>query len=718
MAKKINYHELLNPAQAEAVTTLDGPVLVIAGAGSGKTRTLVYRVARLVESGMAPESILLLTFTRKAAQEMLDRAAALSDARCRFVSGGTFHSLAYKVLRTHAEELGYSRDFTILDRSDMEEILRSLTLELNLPKGGPVRLPKRGTLANILSKAANLQCPIDQFMNDEYGQFMEVIPQIMTLDRRYREYKQDHQLMDYDDLIINLRKLLKEKSQVRKELNHKYTHIMVDEYQDTNAIQADTVKWLGHEHRNVMVVGDDSQSIYSFRGADYRNMLDFPAHYPECKVIKLEQNYRSTQPILSLTNALMEQAQEKYTKCLYTQREGGQKPVVVDTQTAHEQALFIARHIQEALDEGKSIRDIAVLFRAAYHSFELEAQLTRQGIPYVKYGGFKFLESAHIKDFLAHMRVAVNPDEAVSWMRILRLLSHIGMGKSQKIIQWMRENQVRPQAVDQWPGAGKREKGLKGLAALLKGLTKRGLSPDKGVEQVLEYYLPILKERFDDYPRRRKELEQLIPMGARYKTLRAFLDDLVLDPPTSAADIEDTHGEKLTLSTVHSAKGLEWSEVIIIWALEGRFPPARALNNPMDLEEERRLMYVAATRAKDRLIFTYPGRESVPMWATYPHSANGVSSFIATIPRDFFYHESGSHSYRPLSKRTKRIPQPATHTPPPQDETPYRQGEQVKHPAFGMGVVSRMVSDNKVEVFFKSGGKKLLHLEYTVLEKI
>lgn len=719
MAKAINYHQVLNRAQAEAATTLDGPVLVIAGAGSGKTRTLIYRVARLVESGIPPESILLLTFTRKASQEMLDRAAALTDARCRFVSGGTFHSLAYKVLRTHAEELGYSRAFTILDRSDMEEILRSLVPELNIQKGGPVRLPKRGTLANILSKAANLQCPIDQFMSDEYGQFMDVIPQIVTLDRRYREYKQAHQLMDYDDLIINLRKLLAEKSHVRKELNQKYSHIMVDEYQDTNAIQAETVKWLGHEHRNVMVVGDDSQSIYSFRGADYRNMLDFPSHYPECKIIKLEQNYRSTQPILSLTNALMEQAGEKYTKCLYTEREGGQKPSVVDTRTPHEQALFIARHLREALDKGKAISDFAVLFRAAYHSFELEAELTRQGIPYMKYGGFKFLESAHIKDFLAHMRVAVNPDETVSWMRILRLLKNIGMGKSQKIILWMQENQIRPHAVAQWPGVGKREKGLKALGALLGALMKKGLAPDHGVKQVLDYYMPILKERFDDYPRRQKELEQLIPMAARYKKIGPFLDDLVLDPPTSAADIEDPGTrEKLTLSTVHSAKGLEWSEVFVIWALEGRFPPARALNNPMDLEEERRLMYVAATRAKDRLIFTYPGRESVPMWDTYPYSANGISSFIATIPRDFFYHESGAAVYQPLPKRPKRTQRPVTRIQHTNDSAPYTQGEQVRHPAFGLGVVSKMVSDDKVEVFFKSGGKKLLHLAYTVLEKI
>ncbi len=390
MTNKINYSEVLNPAQLEAVTFLDGPIIVIAGAGSGKTRTLVYRVARLVESGVSPESILLLTFTRKASQEMLDRAASLADPRCRFVSGGTFHSLAFKILKKHAEALGYANSFTILDRSDMEEVLRSLIPELQMAKKGQ-RFPKRGTLANILSKAANLQEPVEAFILEEYGQFIEVAPQIGNLGKLYAEYKKANQLMDYDDLIISLQRLLGDNKDIRTELSQKYSHIMVDEYQDTNAIQADIVKWLAHDHRNVMVVGDDSQSIYSFRGANYRNMLDFPSIFPETKIIKLEQNYRSTQPILALTNALMDQADEKYTKCLFTERGGGEKPRVIDTRTEHGQALLISNYLKQQMAEGQSINDFAVLFRAAYHSFELEAELTRQRIPYVKYGGFKFL---------------------------------------------------------------------------------------------------------------------------------------------------------------------------------------------------------------------------------------------------------------------------------------------------------------------------------------
>jgi len=718
LTNRIDYEKVLNPAQLQAVTASDGPILVIAGAGSGKTRTLVYRVARLVESGVPPESILLLTFTRKASQEMLDRAAGLSDARCRFVSGGTFHSLALKVLRRHAEALGYGNGFTILDRSDMEEVLRSLIPDLQMPKTAQ-RFPKRGTLANILSKAANLETPVEAFILEEYGQFVEVASQIEALGNLYTAYKRTHQLMDYDDLIISFQRLLRENRDIRRELSLQYGHIMVDEYQDTNGIQAEIVKWLAHEHQNIMVVGDDSQSIYSFRGANYRNMLDFPSLFPDVKVIKLEENYRSTQPILALTNALMEQADEKYTKCLFTKRSGGEKPTVINTKTEHGQALMISRYVKQQLAEGRSIDEFAVLFRAAYHSFELEAELTRQNIPYVKYGGFKFLESAHIKDFLAHMRVVVNRDEAISWIRILRLVRNVGLGKSQSIIQWMKKKEISPDEIATWPGAGKREGGgLKGLSALMGQLMAKDIRPKEAVEQVMAYYLPILKEKFDDYPRRQKELEQLIPMSERYKKMRGFLDDLVLEPPSSSADVESEEKDKhLTLSTVHSAKGLEWPVVFIIWVMEGRFPSAMAYKNPLDLEEERRLMYVAATRAKDRLIISYPGEASPPVWSSYQVSGNGLSSFIAALPNDLFSHEYGSVSVTRgeaggwKSGFTNRFKTRDS-------SRPFSQGEKVRHPAFGTGVVSKFVDGNKVEVFFKKAGRKLLHLEYTTLEKI
>jgi DNA helicase-2/ATP-dependent DNA helicase PcrA len=718
LTNKIVYNDVLNPAQLEAVMTTAGPVLVIAGAGSGKTRTLVYRVARLVETGVPPESILLLTFTRKAAQEMLERASSLSDARCRFVSGGTFHSLAHRVLRSHADLLGYTNAFTILDRSDMEEVIRSLVPALGMPKGMP-RFPKRGTLASILSKAANLQQPVDQLMMEEYGQFLEFLPQIEKLAILYAGYKKTHQMMDYDDLILYLRKLLEESEEVRKSLNRQYHFVMVDEYQDTNAIQADIVKWLAHEHRNIMVVGDDSQAIYSFRGASYRNMFDFPLQFPEAKVIKLEENYRSVQPILTMTNALMDQAEEKYTKCLFTKREGGEKPRIVNTRTEPEQAIFICRYIKEQMQRGRGLTDFAVLFRAGYHSFELEAELTRQGIRYVKYGGFKFLESAHIKDFLAHLRVVVNKEEAVSWVRILRLVKNVGQRKSQAIIQWMKANQVPPERLWEWPAAERENSRLKALAELLARLVSKNGKPKRAVEEVMEYYDPVLKEKFDDYPRRQRELEQLIPMASRYRKLGSFLDDLILDPPTSSADLEPGEkGDPLTLSTVHSAKGLEWPVVFIIWVMEGRFPPSRAYSNPPALEEERRMMYVAATRAKDQLIMCYPGQESVPSWQWGETGyRNGMSSFIQGLPEGVIARESAGIS--------KAFPdmgwQRSESSGYQQDEigsSGLCQGDRVKHPAFGPGIVSKLIADDKVEVLFRNAGRKLLHLEYTTLEKI
>ena len=697
--------------------TLHGPVLVIAGAGSGKTRTLVYRVARLVEKGVDPESILLLTFTRKASQEMLERAASLSDARCRFVSGGTFHSLANRVLRTHADLVGFSKSFTILDRSDMEEVIRSLIPELGVPKGTP-RFPKRGTFANILSKAANLQQPIDKFVMDEYGQFLEFLSQIELLGRLYGDYKKTNHMMDYDDLILYFRKLLTESEDVRENLSQQYRYVMVDEYQDTNGIQADIVKWLAHDHRNIMVVGDDSQAIYSFRGASYRNMFDFPVQFPEAKIIKLEQNYRSVQPILTVTNALMDQASEKYTKCLFTERKGGEKPRIVDTRTEPEQAMFVCQYIKEQVQHGRSITDFAVLFRAGYHSFELEAELTRQGVHYVKYGGFKFLESAHIKDFLAHLRVLVNREEAVSWVRILRLIKNVGQGKSNAIIQWMKAHQIPPEQVGQWPGARKGDLGLKALTKLLARLVSKNGKPKTAVEQVMAYYVPILKEKYDDHPRRQKELEQLIPMASRYKKLRGFLDDLILEPPTSSVDLNAAEKtQTLTLSTVHSAKGLEWPVVFIIWVMEGRFPPSRAYNDPLSLEEERRLLYVAATRAKDQLIICYPGQESMPVWQLSETGyQNGLSSFVRDLPEDIISRDSTG-----ITKRHDRDKWNNRHVfsfqADQRQSSGLAQGDRVNHPAFGPGIVSKLIGDDKVEVLFRNAGRKLLHLEYTTLEK-
>ena len=712
MTSTLDYKNVLNPSQLEAVMTIEGPVLVIAGAGSGKTRTLVYRVARLVEVGVDPESILLLTFTRKAAQEMLDRAAALSDPRCRLVSGGTFHSLAHRVLRVHGELLGFDRNFTIIDRSDMEEILQSLAKELKSPND-PIRVPKRGTLANMLSKAANLEISVQELIAREYPQFIDFTAMAISLSKTYAKYKKQNQLMDYDDLILNLRTLLSSNQELREQLAGRYRYIMVDEYQDTNKIQADIVRWLGNKHKNVMVVGDDSQSIYSFRGANYRNMFEFPEYFPDTRVIKLEENYRSTQPILSFTNALMDRAEEKYTKCLFTRRQGGGLPRLVNTRTEPEQALFVCREIKEKLNQGRKLSEIAVLFRAAYHSFELELELARQGLRYIKVGGFKFMESAHIKDLLAHFRVVLNPDDLVSWGRILRLVHGIGQAKSESIIRWIKENNTPVANLWKWPGAGRAQQGLQSLANFLSTLSTDGVAPKPAVERALDYYRPILAERYDDYPKRERELEQLVVMAGRYKGLRSFIDDLVLEPPTSAADMgPEQRGETLTLSTVHSAKGLEWSVVFIIWVMEGRFPSSQAYSDPLALEEERRLMYVAATRAKDELILCYPGQESIPSWQMgWNNNGGGLSCFLKDLPFSVVTHQvSGSSRMRgPSFDKTDR--------PAHGVAMGFSPGDRVQHPAFGAGVVSRMVGDEKVEVLFRNVGRKLLHLAYTTLEK-
>lgn len=695
--------------------TLDGPVLVIAGAGSGKTRTLVYRVARLVETGISPEKILLLTFTRKASGEMLERATGLADERCRHVSGGTFHSLAHRVLRNNANLLGFDNSFTILDRSDMEEVIQALVKETHIERGS-IRFPKRSTLASILSKAVNLQQPIESLMREEYSQFLEYVSDLTRIGELYKEYKKTNQLMDYDDLLIFFRKLLMENDEFRQSISIQYRYIMVDEYQDTNGIQADIVKWLAIDHRNIMVVGDDSQSIYSFRGANYRNMFDFPSIFKETEIIKLEENYRSTQPILTFTNALMDQAVEKYTKCLFTEREGGEMPEVINTRTDPEQAIFICRTIKERLAQGGALKDMSVLFRAAYHSFELELELARQEIPFVKYGGFKFMESAHIKDLLAHLRVVVNRNDTISWGRILRLVKNIGQRKSQTIIDWLRSGRSIHYNLNEWPGAGKGDKGLEALSKLLKQVSTKDMAPEKAVELSLKYYEPILRERFDDFPRRQKDLEQLLPMAGRYKKIRTLLDDLALDPPTSTTDIHSRPREDyLTLSTVHSAKGLEWPVVFIIWVMEGYFPTVKAHSSLESIEEERRLMYVAATRAKDQLILCYPGQEDLPAWSgAY---GGGLSSFIRSLPEDVMEYISP----KPLRKKTRiRWPVQLTRINQVEERDPssLRPGDRVRHPAFGYGVVSKFLDKEKVEVLFRDVGRKLLHLEYTTLEKV
>ena len=720
MPGKIRYEKVLNKAQLSAVTAPDGPILVIAGAGSGKTRTLVYRVAWLVERGVPPKDILLLTFTRKAAKEMLERAAKLTDGRCRQVSGGTFHSLAQHVLREEAKRVGFAPSFTIMDRSDMEEAAHALIHEVDGKKGA-MRLPRSSTISNILSKAANIEKSLAEIMETDYPQFLPVLPQIEHLLPIYKEYKRKNNLMDYDDLILFLRLLLKENEDIRLTLANRYKYIMVDEYQDTNTIQADIIRYLASPHKNVMVVGDDSQSIYSFRGANFKNMFEFPVSFPEARIIKLEENYRSTQSILTMTNTLMDQATQKYTKCLFTRRGGDEAPLTIGTGTERDQAVYVCRAIESLMDEGRQLRDIAVLFRASYHSFELELELARRTIPFAKYGGFKFMESAHIKDLLVHLRVILNREDVLSWGRLLRLIKNIGPGKSQAIIDWMKKEDVSPARVNEWPGATKEKEGLVALAKLINALSKPNLRPEKGVKLAVEYYSPFLRERFDDFPRRQQELEQLISMAGRYRSLRAFLDYLSLEPPASPVDVRPLDKtDYLTLSTVHSAKGLEWGVVFIIWLVDGRFPPGRSFANIESLEEELRLLYVAATRAKDKLVMVYPGQEVMHNSGGWRGNyRGGLSSFISALPQDVIEHRSFvSSNFSPDNAIIESSPFAESMDSPAEDSSGLKPGDRVNHPAFGTGVIAKFLDEDRVEVIFKDRGLKLLHLGYTSLEKI
>ena len=605
----INYKEELNPSQYEAAITHKGPLLVLAGAGSGKTRTLVFRVARMVEEGIDPASILLLTFTRRAAEEMLMRAEELLGSRCDRVTGGTFHSFANTVLRRYASLLGFANSFTILDRGDSEDVINLIRSRMGLDKKER-RFPRKQTIMEIISLAANKTCTVAEVLDEQYPHLFSELDELIQIEDYYRDYKLERSLLDYDDLLSHLRELLRSHPEVAERLSNTFRYIMVDEYQDTNRLQADIVRLLAHSHDNVMAVGDDAQSIYSFRGATVRNIFEFPNLFPDTTMIKLEENYRSTQPILDLSNEIIQQAKESYTKNLFTRREEGVKPILVEADSERYQSRFVGQKILELHESGVPLSEIAVLFRSSFHSFDLEIELGKRNLQFVKRGGFKFIETAHIKDVLAHLRIIANPQDAVSWHRVLLLLEGVGPKSSQAILSHVMDGPDQFQRLAEYRGRGTMAAALKTLAQTLLSINDPELKPSEQLEAVINYYLPILKRRHrDDYPKRQKDLEHFTIITERYRSLDRMLSDMALEPPNnSVGDVLATEGEDeglLTLSTIHSAKGLEWHSVFIIWAVEGRFP---ALYNKEDdeLEEERRLMYVAATRAKESLFITYP----------------------------------------------------------------------------------------------------------------
>ncbi|HEY1374201.1 MAG TPA: ATP-dependent helicase [Candidatus Binatia bacterium] len=604
----IDYRKELNDAQYAAATTVEGPCLVIAGAGTGKTRTLVYRVARLIDIGVDPRTILLLTFTRRAAEEMLRRASLLIDNRCDKVSGGTFHSFANTVLRHYGRKIELEPSFSIMDRPDSEDLIQMIRTELGL-NAKEKRFPRKQTVGEIFSMALNKQVTIAELIERDYPHLYDFLDDLLRLYERYVEYKKTRGLLDYDDLLIKLKELLSSDEATRRRLSETYRFIMVDEYQDTNRLQADIVRLLAAAHDNVMVVGDDAQSIYSFRGANFRNIMDFPTDFPGATIISLEENYRSTQPILDLTNEIISRASEKYEKHLFTSKKEGEPPLLIQAESEQMQSRFVCQRVLELREEGVPLWDIAVLFRSSFHSFDLEIELTRHNIPFVKRGGFQFMETAHIKDLLAHLRVLANPQDAISWGRVLSLLEGVGPQASQKITNWIMDASHPIGRLRSFDAKGKVAHGLKTLAQVLEA----ALEPERPAESaqyLMQYYGPILKKNHpEDYPKRMKDLEHFLGMTERYRSLERLITDMALEPPNDSVDsvlAVDPDEGPLVLSTIHSAKGLEWHSVFIIWALEGRFPSYYNINTPEELEEERRLLYVAATRAKENLYITYP----------------------------------------------------------------------------------------------------------------
>jgi DNA helicase-2/ATP-dependent DNA helicase PcrA len=605
---RIDYQAELNPAQCDAATTVEGPVLVVAGAGSGKTRTLVYRVARLVESGVAPTAILLLTFTRRAAEEMLRRATALVPG-CDRVSGGTFHSFANTVLRQYGREIGVDPRFTILDRSDSEDVVNLLRSRFGFD-GKERRFPRKRAIAELFSMAVNRSEPLAELLESSYAHLAEFEDDLERLADAYTSYKRERHLRDYDDLLVDLRRLLTERPEVAAQLSRRYQYLMVDEYQDTNRLQAEIVVGLAAAHNNVMAVGDDAQSIYSFRGADFRNIMEFPRLFPETRIIRLEENYRSTQPVLDLANEIINRAAEKYTKNLFTRRTGGEVPLLVQGADEQTQSRFVCQRILELREEGVPLDEMAVLFRSSFHSFDLELELQRHDVPFVKRGGFKFIETAHVKDVLGYLRIVANPRDAVSWHRVLLLVDGVGPRSAETIFEWIQGGEV-PERLESFPGRGRYVAELKRLAVLCRELAADEVPPGEKLGRVVAHYGPLMRMAHpDDYPKRERDLEHLINLAARYRTLEGLLVDMALEPPTDSVGqvLSGLPADEglLTLSTIHSAKGLEWHAVFVIWVADGRFPPYFNVKDEADIEEERRLLYVACTRAKDHLYLTYP----------------------------------------------------------------------------------------------------------------
>jgi DNA helicase-2/ATP-dependent DNA helicase PcrA len=600
----------LNAEQAAAAAFGDGPLLIIAGAGTGKTRALVHRVAHLIDRGTRAERILLLTFTRRAAQEMLARAERLVGSASRGVQGGTFHATAHRLLRRFGPAAGLQAEFSIMDQGDSEDLMHLSRAQLGYGDAKR-RFPKKETLHHVYSRHVNTEIPVGDILRDEFPRFGDISEDFERIFADYTRRKADRNLVDYDDLLL-FWALMLEAPGIGDTIAGLYDHVLVDEYQDTNLLQARILRGLCRTHRNITVVGDDAQSIYSFRGASFRNILDFPEQFPGTTIVALEQNYRSTQPILDTTNTLISRAAERYTKSLWTKRTGGEAPWLVTTQDEPQQTRFVVDRLLELHEQGTPLREIAVIFRAGYMSADLEIELTNRGIPFEKWGGLKFLEAGHVKDVLAFLRILENPRDEVSWYRVLMLLPGIGEMTARAAIEAMAQMAWDSQAFGRFAPPPRARDAHRQLVALLDAL--RAGDADAGtvsedIGRVRGLYDDVLREKYDRVDPRLSDLDQLQTIAGGYPSREAFLSAIALEPPNATQDLaggSDEERDALVLSTAHSAKGKEWDAVFVLWAADGWFPMARALHDEEQLEEERRLMYVAMTRARNHLAATCP----------------------------------------------------------------------------------------------------------------
>lgn len=620
--KLTRYREELNEEQFRTVTSQPKAALVVAGAGTGKTRTITYRVAYLIEQGVAPSRIMLATFTNRAARLMLRRVEALTGSQnVHRVWGGTFHRIANLTLRRHAISLGYDSNYSILDSEDAKDFL-SVCIEESAIDTRSRRFPKPEVLHDIISYATNTDTPLADVIARRYPWFEPLAMPIQLIDTVFHERKRERNVMDYDDLLLNWKRLLIEKPDVANIYTEQFQHILVDEYQDTNKLQAEIIDLLAAKHRNVMVVGDDAQSIFAWRGAEFTNIYEFPQRYPEAEIYKLEMNYRSTPEILDLANVSIAGNQRQFPKVLKPARKSkGFKPALVPCRDADQQAVFIAARILELRDEGVSLEETAVLYRSHYHSLELQLELTRRGIPYRVQSGMRFFEQAHLKDVISFLRIVTNPRDELAWKRVLKLIPSVGNATANKI--WAQiAYALEPLAMvrrDDFVARPRRGRGWLEFVSLLEELTADAnrQNPSRQIELILERgYNEHLQNNYENFEARLEDIKQLSLFARRYESTEAFLSELALltterfgaPQDITAEDVVEggEDDELLTLSSIHQAKGLEWKAVFIIWAAEGKFPSPRSLRDNEGEEEERRLWYVGLTRAADELYLTYP----------------------------------------------------------------------------------------------------------------